>query len=63
MFSALTSQLTIHCQRVKELEAYLGGEIPELEGDRQGITWREEREILCKDVEVCTHMHAVSFPD
>ena len=41
-------------QRVRELEGYLGGEIPHLPKEKDGnsLTWREEREKLHSIVEV-----------
>lgn len=42
----LTERLSAQCQKVKDLEAYLGGEIPDIDGER---TWKEEREFMCSE--------------
>ena len=38
-------------QQVRELESYLGGEIPR-EDLRRGVTWKEERETLVNTLQV-----------
>ena len=51
--SSLTAQVTSHCEKVKELEAYLGGEIPCAEGGEKFTgTWKEEREMLHSKIQV-----------
>lgn len=50
--SGLTKQVTSHCQKVKQLEAYLGGEIPDLLEGQEGRTWKEERQFLCSEIQV-----------
>ncbi|XP_064383373.1 coiled-coil alpha-helical rod protein 1-like isoform X2 [Halichondria panicea] len=46
----LQSELDLRCQRVSELESYLGGEIPVVRGEGlgRGVTWIDERETLFK---------------
>ena len=46
---SLEDQVRSSVQKVQELEAYLGGEIPDLD---TGKTWREERQLLGCHVEV-----------
>ena len=52
VLSNLTAEVTSHCLKVQQLEAYLGGEIPDLQEHRWGGTWKEEREILCSEIQV-----------
>lgn len=67
-FSNLTAEVTRHCLKVQQLEAYLGGEIPDLEVNKLGSTWKEERHILCSEIQVrglsyrslSLHTHIVS---
>ena len=42
-------QLDSQHQKVNELEAYLGGEMPDIGGGR---TWKEERELLFSEAQV-----------
>lgn len=51
-FSTLSEQVNLHCQKVKELQAYLGGEIPGLGDKKRGSTWKEEREQLHSELQV-----------
>lgn len=45
--------MAIHCQKVKKLEAYIGGEIPTVMSEEDGgRTWKEEREFLYSDIQV-----------
>ena len=46
---SLEDQVSRSVQKLQELEAYLGGEIPDLD---TGKTWREERQLLGCHVEV-----------
>lgn len=51
--SVLTEQVATHCQKVKKLEAYLGGEIPTVVSEEDGgRTWKEEREFLYSETQV-----------
>ena len=52
VISGLKEQVMAHCQKVKELEAYLGGEIPDLLEGCKGRTWKEERQFLYSEIQV-----------
>lgn len=55
-YSVLMAQVASEGQQVKELESYLGGEIPNIKGKKgsEAITWKEERELLYCEIQVCT---------
>lgn len=44
--------MSSYCEKIRELEAYLGGEIPELREESKGCTWKEERTHLCCELQV-----------
>ena len=50
----MSDELQLSRQRVRELEGYLGGDIPDLpvEKDGRSITWVEERESLLTTIRV-----------
>lgn len=48
----MTEQVTVHCQKVKQLETYLGGEIADLVDRQEGRTWKEERQFLYSEIQV-----------
>lgn len=52
--------MTAHCLKVQQLEAYLGGEIPELMDGKQERTWKEEREFLYSEIQVGVSWDVVS---
>ena len=56
LYRSVSEELRLSCQRVCELEAYLGGEIPQLPMKRGGrsLTWMEERDRLHGTIEVST---------
>ncbi len=51
--SSLETEVTHSVRRLQQLEAYLGGELPQ---EGSGITWRDEREALLNTISVswCT---------
>ncbi len=57
----LQSELDLRCQRVSELESYVGGEIPVVRGEGlgRGVTWMDERETLLKTLSVSRQLGAV----
>ena len=52
----MSEELRLSCKCVRELEAYLGGEMPQLPMVKGGrsLTWMEERERLHSTIEVST---------
>ena len=53
----LRNEVDVQSQRVRELESYLGGEIPG-EDLRRGVTWKEERETLVNTLQVSSSIPA-----